>query len=153
MDPGSSRVQVTRSADLAQRGRGGARDTKVSARARSSCGQRAAPGGGAAATTLQKRTLWKSVISAVSWPWGLASAEKRPSQRSTALLPTWSDLASGSLVRPSIRQVPGLEPIPLTLRGPPKATHTLNTICTVGESLVLPDHSPSGLHPPNNLRC
>lgn len=29
-------------------------------------GQRAAPGGGAAATTLQKRTLWKSVISAVS---------------------------------------------------------------------------------------
>lgn len=32
------------------------------------CCQRAAPGGGEAATTLQKRTLWKSVISAVSWP-------------------------------------------------------------------------------------
>lgn len=37
--------------------------------------QRAAPGGGAAATTLQKRTLWKSVISAVSWPSGPTSEE------------------------------------------------------------------------------
>lgn len=43
--------------------------------------QRAAPGGGAAATTLQKRTLWKSVISAVSWPSVPASGERRGSQR------------------------------------------------------------------------
>lgn len=49
------------------------------------CGQRAAPGGGAAATTLQKRTLWKSVISAVSWPSVPASEERRGSQRRDGL--------------------------------------------------------------------
>lgn len=47
------------------------------------CGQRAAPGGGAAATTLQKRTLWKSVISAVSWPSGPDSGEKKEGQQRT----------------------------------------------------------------------
>lgn len=47
--------------------------------------QRAAPGGEAAATTLQKRTLWKSVISAVSWPSGPTSKETKSGKWRTSL--------------------------------------------------------------------
>lgn len=50
-------------------------------------GQRAAPGGEAAATTLQKRTLWKSVISAVSWPSGSASGKRRGGHWRAAVTP------------------------------------------------------------------
>lgn len=63
--------------------------------------QRAAPGGGAAATTLQKRTLWKSVISAVSWPSRPTSAERRGGQRR----------ATVTTHAPSSRLAPPLIPI------------------------------------------
>lgn len=57
--------------------RGGRRLVQSAEAAVGGRGQRAAPGGEAAATTLQKRTLWKSAISAVSWPSGSASAKRR----------------------------------------------------------------------------
>lgn len=50
-------------------------------------GQRAAPSGEAAATTLQKRTLWKSLI-AVSWPSRPASGKRRDGHRRGTVTPS-----------------------------------------------------------------
>lgn len=74
--------------------------------------QRAAPGDGAVATTLQKRTLWKSVISAVSWPWGPASVERRHYQtRATASLPPPGPghPPLSDITPPGAKQIPSLD--------------------------------------------
>ena len=73
-------------------------------------GQRAAPGGEAAATTLQKRTLWKSVISAVSWPSGSASGKRRGGHWRATVTPAPLPPDRDALAPPLCPTEPGCRP-------------------------------------------